>query len=415
MKIISRFVVFLYVTSMLSQGAIQQEYFVQGDYQLRLKELDVKKVLTVSDFTEMGVIYHQIGHYNKAIYNYKKAFELTPSDVLSLKLARSYHAAGLAKKAIHLYEKIFVQDSSNLVVASQLARLYKSTRKTKEAVKMYAFLIQKDSTNPFYCYQLGKILKKKGRFFESGELFLDAYKKDTAHLSSIFELAKFYKSLRFKDSTQLFINKGLLLDGEHLNFLQLKALFLYKYKNYKQSLVLIQKMDSLGFSNAAINSLKGACFEKMEQLDSAQVYYAKAVKMDRSSMEYAYKLANVYYKKKELKSAKILLMMSLLGADPDFSAPQFLYATIFQEEKNFKEAIRYYKKSYHSGRRFYKGLFQWAVTAEAYYKDKNVALDLYKKYIDRFASNDVEMTRYAKQQIKDITKGLFLKGTLKKN
>lgn len=406
------FVLALYCTNMLPQSLLNLDNFKKGDYQLRLDKLDAKESPLVVDFTEKAAIYHQIGHYNKAIYNYKIAFEMAPSEFLQLKLAKSYHAAGNAQKAILLYEGVFVKDSSNLLVAGQLARLYNSTRKKKHAIKLYKYLIKKDQSNPYYTYQLGRMFKKQGRFHASGQLFLDAYKKDTAHVSSIFELAKFYKHLRFKDSTRLFIDKGLALNGTHLNFLQLKASFLFKDKKYTESIQYCDKLDSLRFSNAAINSLKGACFEKMEQLDSAQVYYAKAMQMDRESMEYAYKLANVYYKRKELKSAKSLLMTSLFGAEPDLSAPQFLYATIFQEEGNLKEAIVYFKKSYRSGTRFYKGLFQWSVTAESYYKDKKIALDLYEKYVERFEIKDAALTKYAKQRIKEIRKKLFLQGEI---
>jgi len=407
------FVLTLYCTGMLAQSSINLDNAPQGDCQQRLAELDVIEEPMASDFSEKGAIYYQIGHYNKAIFNYKIAFEMSPSEFLQIKLAKSYHAGGMAKNAILLYESVFVKDSSNLLVANQLARLYNSTRKKKHAIKMYQYLIEKDKTNPYYTYQLGRIFKKQGRFHASGQLFLDTYKRDTAHMSSVFELAKFYKHLRFKDSTQLFIEKGLVLDNENLNFLQLKSAFLYKEKDYLESLVCIRRMDSLHFSNAAISSLKGACFEKMNQLDSAQVYYAKAVKMDRESMEYAFKLANIYHKRKEFKQAKTLLMLSLFGAEPDLSAPQFLYATIFQEEGNLKEAIVYFKKSYQSGSRFYKGLFQWSVTAEAYYKDKKIALNLYEKYIERFESKDAALTKYAEQRIKEIRKKLFLNGEIK--
>ncbi|PCH78023.1 MAG: hypothetical protein COB98_01855 [Flavobacteriaceae bacterium] len=384
----------------------------QGNYKTRLLELNANEHPILKGFTEKAAIYHQIGYYNKAIYNYKKALELGSIDAIQLKLAQSYHAAGMAKEAINLYEGVFVKDSSNLMVASRLARLYSSTRKKKQAVKLYQYLIKNDPSNPYYSYRLAKIFKKQGRFYASGELFLETFKKDSAHISSIFELAKFYKLLRFKDSTELFIDKGLALNRTHLNFLQMKASFLYKHKRYKESIRYCNMLDSLRFSNATVSSLKGACFEKMNQLDSAQVYYGKAVRMDKTSMDYAFKLANIYHKNKNPKQAKLILMIALFGAEPDFSAPQFLYATIYQEEGKLKEAILYFKKSYQSGTRFYKGLFQWAVTSEAYYKDKKIAFDLYVKYIERFESKDLVLTKYAKQRIKIIRKTLFLKGEI---
>ncbi|MBL4745712.1 MAG: hypothetical protein JKY08_05040 [Flavobacteriaceae bacterium] len=412
MKKISCYLLVLYGASIWAQGIVNSQVIAPGNYQARLVELDKKERPLFVDFVEKAGIYHQIGHYNKAIFNYKKALEMNPSDVIDIQLAKSYHAAGMSKNAIFIYENVFVKDSSNLLVANQLARLYNSTRQKMHAFKMYNYLKQKDQTNPSYSYQMGRILKKQGNVFTSGELFLDAFRRDSAHVKSIFELAKFYKRLKFKDSTQLFIDKGLALNKESLNFLQLKASFLYTSKKYKESIQYCNTLDSLQFSNAAVNSLKGACFEKMNQLDSAQVYFGKAVKMDRESFEYAYKLATIYYKRKKVKRAKSVLLGSLYGARLNLSAPQFLLGTILQEEGKLKEAIVYFKKSYRSGKRFYKGLFQWAVTAESYYKDKNTALRLYEIYLERFESRDVVLTNYAKQRLKIIRKKMFLEGEI---
>ncbi len=90
--------------------------------------------------------------------------------------------------------------------------MYLSQNQPKRAEKLFKFFQSKDPENPNYPYQIGECLDKQNKFNEMGQSYLNAYKLDNLHLKSIFELAKFFKALRFQDSTTLFIDKGLQIN-----------------------------------------------------------------------------------------------------------------------------------------------------------------------------------------------------------
>ena len=77
--------------------------------------------------------------------------------------------------------------------------------------------MKKDTVNPNYPYQLAESLEKQNKLSEMGQRYLDAYNLDTLHIKSVFGLAQFFKSLKFKDSTSIFIDKGLKIDPNNLS------------------------------------------------------------------------------------------------------------------------------------------------------------------------------------------------------
>ena len=126
-----------------------------------------------------------------------------------------------------------------------MGRLYLSLNQAEKAEKIYRYLMKMDSVNPNYPYQLAESLEKQNKLSEMGQRYLDAYNLDTLHIKSILGLAQFFKSLKFKDSTSLFIDKGLKIDPNNLNFNQLKANELYFLKDFNGALTYLKKLDSL--------------------------------------------------------------------------------------------------------------------------------------------------------------------------
>ena len=173
-----------------------------------------------------------IGNYNKAIEFYKKALVIEDSEELKVKLGSAFNSTGLTSKAILIYEDIIKNDTTNLLVTHNLGKLYLAKNKAKKAEKLFRFLKGKDSLNPNYPYQIGVCLEKRNRNLAMGQSYLDAFNIDTLHLKSIYGLSKFFKELRMKDSTMLFIDKGLKIDSTNVNFIQLKANVLYFSKDF---------------------------------------------------------------------------------------------------------------------------------------------------------------------------------------
>jgi len=391
---------------------IVDSLLVKGNYQNALILLENAQPKTAVIFEKTANIYQTIGNENKALSYLNKAIEIENSDASKVKLAQLYLATGLTLKAIEIYEFLIVKDTSNLLVANSLGKLYLSQNQPKRAEKLFRFLKSKDSVNPNYPYQIGECLDKQNKLNEMGQSYLNAYKLDTLHLKSIFELAKFFKTLRFQDSTTLFINKGLQIDANNINFNQLKANDLYFSKDFKNALTYLKKLDSLNYQSVSTYEMFGMCYYNLQNFDLAEDYFKKAIRLDPSDYTIYYRLATLYYDKKDYKLAKYYLFSSISSAKPDLDRQYFLMGILLKEENNLKGALDNFEKSFQNNYKNHKALFELAVTSDIYYKDKKIALKYFQQYLDKFKRNDEIMTAYAEGRIKEIKKQYFLEGEI---
>lgn len=387
-----------------------EKHLLKGDYQKALSLLK-KEPQSVDVLRKTAQIFHSVGNYGMEINCYQKILKKEPDHQnTSVLLAKAYVLYGTYKKAIPIYEKIIKKDSLNNLIINRLASLYLRSKKNKKALKLYQILEEKDSLNPYYSYQKGIAFERMGDFYEKGNSFLDAYKKDSTHFKSILKLAHFFKKLRIKDSTMLFVNKGLIIDSLSVSLNMIKATELFSEKKYDQTLSHIKKIKSYGFSSAFIFEIEGMCYFKKKEYQLAEESFKKGLKIDFKDLEIRYRLANVYYEQKKYKPAKRELLLSFYFAEPKLTKSYFLLATIYKNEKKLPKAIEYFEKSYKNDKSNYKALFELAVASNAYYKDKKIALKYYDNFLERFKKKDIKMTLFAKQQVKSLKKELFIKG-----
>ncbi len=391
---------------------VVDKLLLKGNYQKALISLEKEQPKTIEVFAKIASIYQTIGNYNKAIENYKKALKIESNEELKVKLGQVYNLSGLTANAIGIYEEIIEKDTSNLLVANSLGKLYLAKGKAKKAEKMYRFLKKKDSLNPNYPYQLAESLAKQRKNLAMGQSYLDAYNLDTLHIKSIFELAKFFKTLKIRDSSMLFINKGLAIDSNNINFLQLKANELYFSKNFEEAITYLSKLDSLHFKTVNTYEMFGMSYYNLENFKLAKDNFKKALKLERNNSKILYRLGMLYYEQKNKKLARIYLIQSIMYGKGDLDKQYFLSGIISKEENNVKMALVYFDKAFKNNTNNYNALFQLAVTSDTYYKDKKIAYKLYQKFSRQFESKDKKMTNYALQRIKEIRKQLFIEGEI---
>ncbi len=385
---------------------------LHGDYQKVLTVLENTTPKTVFIFEKTADIYQAVGNYNKAIENYVSALRIEEVATIKVKLGKVYDSAGLTSDAILIYEEIIQKDSTNLLVANGLGKLYLAKHQPKKAETIYRYLKKKDTMNPNYPYQLGMALSKQNQFYEMGDNYIEAYKIDSLHFKSIYRLAKFYKKLHFKDSTVFFINKGLAIDKNNINFNQLKANVLYTSKDYEGAIKHLNLLDSLNYKSANSYEMLGMAYQHLDSLDTAETYFEKAIKLDMMNPGLLYRMANLLYIKKENKKASFNLMMAIYAAKPDLDKQYYLLGIIQKEAGELKKAIVSFEKALENNSQNYKALFELATTSDDYYKDKKIALKRYQNIIDRFKleEKDSDMTLFSKRRVKEIKEELFLEG-----
>lgn len=404
--------IFILVISIQLNAQSIDSLLIQGNYQRALEILENDTQKTVEKYDRIASIYQSTSNYTKAIEYCKKALEITDVAIIKTKLANVYSLAGLPRKAMELYETIVKQDSTNLLAANNLGKLYLSNSKTNKAKEIFSYLKKKDTLNPNYPYQLAVALGRQKQLFEMGDNYLEAYRRDSLHIKSIYRIARFFKDLKFRDSTMLFIDKGLKIDKNNINFNQMKANALYTSKDYEGSIKYLSRLDSLNYKSVNTYEMFGMSYLNINKDSLAELYFKKALDLEPRNSTILYRLASLNYKQKDIKQAKRNLLWSIFSAKPDLYKQYLLMGIIKKEEGELKEAIVNFEKSFLNNRNNHKSLYELAITSDAYYKDKKIAYKHYKEYIERFEERDKEMTAFVLSRMKDIKQEYFLEGEI---
>lgn len=397
------------VEAQTSTFMVSDSLFENGRYQLALQELDLKLPSFLSNYKK-AVIYESIDNYKKTATFLEKALVFKENKKAKLKLAKTYQRLNKRDKSIKIYEEILAKDSLNLVLKYQLGKLYLLTRKPEKAVNTFKHLISKDETNANYSYQLGLSFSIQGKRNLMINSFIDAYKKDTLHLNAIARLATSFNKLKDKDSTKLFVDKGLFLDRNHINLNKLKINQLYRDKKYKEAIPFLLNLDSLDKKETYSKSMLGRTYYNLDSLEQSKKYFKKLYRVDRENFKTQTYLGHIALKEKDYRSAMMNYMMATSIGKEKRDEEYYGLATAFYETKMPNKAIKAFEKAYLENRRNYKALFQLAKLSDDYYKDKKIAYKHYNKYIDSFSDKDEDMANFVRRRLKDIKKKYFLSG-----
>lgn len=396
-----------------STFAVSDSLFAKGRYKLALQELDKSEPSFLSNY-KTAVIYESIDNYKKAAYFLEKAITFKDDEKAKLKLAKNYRALKLSKKAIPIYEEILAKDSLNLVLQYQLGKLYIINRKPIKAENTFQYLISQDTTNANYSYHLGLAYALQGKRDPMINSFITTYTKDITHFNAINRLAKSFNKLKDRDSTQLFVNKGLALNKNHIDLNKLKINQLYRNKKYKEAIPYLLNLDTIDRKDTYSTSLLGRIYFKLDSLDKAKKYLNKLTAMDREAFKANTYLGHIAMIEKDYRTAFFNYIVATSKGKEDRDEEYLGLGNMFLATNKPKQAINAFQEAFDENRRNYKALYQLAKTSDDYYKDKKIAYKHYIKYIETFYDKDDVIAAFVKRRIKDIKKAYFMKGeTLK--
>ena len=403
----------LKVGAQTSTFSVADILFEKGRYKLALKELENKPSSFLSNYKK-AVIYESIDNYKKTVEFLEKAITIKDDKKAKLKLAKNYRRLKKSKKAILIYEEILLKDSLNLVLQYQLGKLYLITRNAEKGAAIFKYLIKMDATNANYSYHLGLAYTLKGQRNLMINSFIATFEKDTLHLKAITRLAKSFKKLKDIDSTQLFVDKGLVLSPNHFELNQLKINQLFKDKKYKETLPFLLNIDSLHKKDTySINAL-GKVYYNLDSLEKSKKYFTKLSYIDKENYKANTYLGHIAMKEKDYKAAMINYMVATFKGQEDRDEEYYGLAMMYDETKKQKLAMKALEQAFNENKGNYRALYQLAKISDDYYKEKKIAYRHYNRYIERFYDSDEDIAAFVRSRIKEIKKEYFLRGeTLK--
>jgi tetratricopeptide (TPR) repeat protein len=383
--------------------------FEKGRYKLALQELDLKIPSFLSNYKK-AVIYESIDNYKKTEEFLEKALVFKEDKKTKLKLAKTYQKLKKRSRSIEIYEQLLEKDSLNLVLKYQLGKLYLITRKPLKASSVFKYLISKDTVNANYSYHLGLAFALQAKRDLMINSFIATFEKDTLHIKAIVRLAKSFKKLKDVDSTQLFVNKGLVISPNDLELNKFKINQLFKEKKYKEAIPFLLNIDSLYVNDTYSLTLLGKAYYNIDSLKLAKKYFKKLSFTDFEDFKANTYLGHIAFKERNYKAARMNYMIATFKGKVKRDEEYYGLASVYFETKKPKQAIRAFEKAYIENRGNYRALYQVAKISDDYYKDKKIAYKHYIKYIENFYESDEGISAFVRSRIKDIKKAYFLKG-----
>jgi tetratricopeptide (TPR) repeat protein len=400
----------IYVTSQQQFKAIDN-LIETGRYQIALQELNKIESSFKSNY-KIATIYDALDNHSKSVQYYRKAISFKDDYRTKFKLAKSLKKAKKYRKALKVYQEIVNADSKNLLAKYDLSKLYLQLKQPKMSKKLLKELILEDSKNANYHYQLGIANALLGKKFKKIDNFLDAYRIDNQHFNAIEKLAKGFTKLKDKDSSAIFIEKGLELNPNHLDLNKLKINSLYIKKGYDESIVYLKHIDSLSPGEHYTHKMLGKSYYKLRNYPKALEHFNKATKINAQDFTaYVYK-GKIHLERNEIKEAMFSYGMATFVGKESRDEAHLGLAKVYMEMKLPKRAIDEFKLAVAENHKNIKASYLLAKTSDDYYKDKKIGYKLYQKYLERFEGRSTETDEFVKSRIKEIKKQHFLKGEI---
>lgn len=358
---------------------------------------------------KLSTLYQKIGKIEAAYNCLNNIPSKTVTD--SVHLAQLNYKMGNQLEALISYELLYNAHPDNLLLGIEIAAIYYKNEEFNKAVEHYKKLIVKDSTNSYLHYKLARSYSKENEHKKASIHYKKTLKLSPKQHKSMFYLAEHYNDYKKYDKAIYYIEKALQIAPRNLNYLKLNTHIYYNSASFDKSISVAKKIIALDPKNTfAYNSI-GLSFYNQNQLDSAMTYQMKAVLFDFQNAEYAKNAGLIAEKKQDYKSAKRLYLISLQNLEEEKYSQLYHLGLIALAEKNKATAINYFKQAFKNNSNFYGALYMQAVTSDGYYKDKQIALKLYKKYLAKFKTSNPEKTTFVKQRITSIKEKLFFENT----
>ncbi len=344
-------------------------------------------------------------------YQFDRAVEMLSlcyqSDVKNIdclkKIAHCNYKLGRLKEAKSNYFKILEYDSANLTAINQLGVIYSKESLYNKSIEQYEILIAIDSTNSFYHKQIGILSLKLGNIKNSIQYFEKALNINPQDIMVIAELSSIYQKLNQYTKADSLIAKGLILDSTNVKLLLTQSKIAYKQKKYETVINAISQI--LKFQNDTsiyMMKLLGISHFHLNDYKNTIMLMEKVIKNKQGSEVIHYYLGLAYRANGDFEKSVYHFEQAIdKGITDNISSYYTNLAVTYEEMKNFKESIKAYQTAYKSSKNKIL-LYHLARNYDAYYKDKEIALRYYEKYVTMNDTDNIEFKDYSKHRISEL-------------
>lgn len=261
----------------------------------------------------------QNNQHDIAYYDYKKSWQLQPTESCALLLASNLFLTGRTKDAIELLKKGSEQYAANLEFKRRLAEAYMQANNPEQALAVYDELLKKDSSNYEALYEKGMLFAQMKDTAKAVAMLENSYHhqpilQNGLALANLYAETKNVKvialcdALQLRDTARDFVDpvflkgvyysnikdyaKAVPLFDEAINrdwrfvdpYIE-KGIIQFEQKNYDEALKTFQFATNVSYTSADNYFWMGRCYEAIGKKEEAIDYYYKALTFDKNFTE----------------------------------------------------------------------------------------------------------------------------------
>ncbi len=287
---------------------------------------------------------------------------------------------GLLKEAKKSYLQILNQDSTNLSAIAQLGSIYDQEYDLPKAIRYYRQLIQIDSTNSYYYKINAQLAIKAGLKSEAFLYFAHAHRLNPKDIGVLRDLSELFLANDQLEEADSLLHLAYLQDTTSLQTIMSKAKMEYTKKEYAEAVRFLLKTKGRIDLNPYYQKMLGYSFLQIDSFDLAISHLEKL--LHEESNEYThYYLATAYSKKEQWENAIYHFDLAIKDAiSPNLFVYHANLGDIYTDLHQNREALKQYEEAYRY-KPDPKYIFFKARLADEYYKDKQIAINQYNRYL----------------------------------
>ena len=387
----------------------------KGDFANALTEYQTAEKINPTNVTtrmNLGTLYQQQKNYEAAIQAYDSILRLYPNNKMAYYYkAQCLKAQGLKDAAIENYKLALNLDTNDENIKEELFEMYKQTMTTDQLLAYMYSELQKTPVDALATYNYAYELHKAGRLDDAISYYKQSIKLNPNYPNAYINLAQVYRQKNdYATAKQTLIDaKGLFPENgdikKHLASVEAEtgsimfsdAAKLYQQQKYNEAIAIYNKIQP---ATAESNLGIGACYQAMNNNQSAIEYFKKAFILDSTNADTAYYIGLAYANMNDFTNAKLYANKALSIDKNNKNAKDLIAYTIEQENIIFLDkAMEFYeKKQFNDALELInKALAQDSTDSNAYYY-RALVYDEQKKYNEAIADynnaikNNPEMT-----------------------
>lgn len=355
---------------------------------------------SVSDFSnsKKADSLYEIGEYNKAI-----PFFLENNRFLEV--AKSYESLGNNIDAQEFYTKALSKNSNNPKTEFEYAKLLVKLSNYKKADSILQNLQSKYPNNPNFVYKRG-LIKEIQNDSTALQLFLKVYDMDKNNINANYKIARNYIENRKFEDAKPFLDQALNLDPNSARFLTLQALKQFYTHEFHEAIATYSLLIAQGDSYISLHENLATSYSQTLQEEKAmQQYNILFQKFDDQNPKWHHEVALLFRSMNNYDKAKKHLNIAIGLLEIPLSKEYLELSYLYSRKAEYKNEMSALRKALANNPNNEIALYNLAVAADNFFKDKNTVLGYYDNYLKKFGDTG-RMRLLAKQRLSDLKKEL---------